>query len=207
MDFINPNHYLEGGPTDFPSRIKDLYTLLMQTGEAVISRTGKMWEVIGVSFDLHIEDLDLLDTYFNNPLGGHPRLLWARGHQKQFITDLLTGQDMPIFEAKGSLAYAEAVAKLPGLIDLLRADPASRRAVIIIGADTCYSSLQVLTRGGKLWLLMSARSVNLTTGLHRDANFWDTQVLRPLAGALNLPIGGIHFSVGSLHCPKTGLDF
>ena len=195
LRFINANRPLDNEPGSAPAILLDLYDQVTTFGDTVKSRTGKVKELMGVRFTLWPEDIKHLESYYND----RPSFPFKRADVDAFCSAMLAGEAIPAFEAPGSLAYAKAIEKLETLITLLQADNLTRRAILSIGADTCYSSLQVLIRGGQIHLFLNARSVNLTAGAPLDALFWSRMVMKPLAEALHLSPGGMHFSVASLH--------
>jgi thymidylate synthase len=95
------------------------------------------------------------------------------------------------------------------LIDLIRSDSATRRAVLFFSTPnedalnpesdvSCTLSLQFLLRDGKLDAVCSMRSNDVITGLPYDVFFF-TMLQEMAAVTLGCEIGCYYHSVGSLH--------
>ncbi|WP_419804349.1 thymidylate synthase [Terriglobus sp.] len=99
------------------------------------------------------------------------------------------------------------VSELQRIVDLLRANPPSRRAVIPIywPIDTlphpdvpCTCTLQFMNRGGRLIMVTHMRSNDVWLGLPGDI-FAFTMIQELIARSLGLKVGPYHHLVGSLH--------
>ncbi len=101
------------------------------------------------------------------------------------------------------------VDQLAHVVDLLRDDPLTRRAVIslydpLIDADPgkdvpCNNWLHFLTRGGRLDLHVVIRSNDLMWGWS-GINAYEWSALQEIvAGLVGTAVGELHFSVSSLH--------
>lgn len=112
-------------------------------------------------------------------------------------------------------AYGPRLARqLPALVELLRADPTTRRAVLTIwetrdlthtGDRPCTLTLQFLVRNSALELHVNMRSQDAWLGLTYDA-FMFTQVQHTVAALLGVAAGQYVHHVGSLHVYESDLD-
>lgn len=95
------------------------------------------------------------------------------------------------------------------VIDLLRIDPLSRRAILYFGSTNttslasakdvaCAVSLQFLLRGGKLHAIATMRSNDAMLGLPYDV-FLFSMLQEMAATSLGVDIGTYHHVAGSLH--------
>lgn len=101
------------------------------------------------------------------------------------------------------------VDQLAHVVNLLREDPLTRRAVINIydpAVDTapgkdipCNNWLHFTSRGGKLHLHVATRSNDLIWGWSGINAFEWSALQEIVAGMLGLQIGELHFSITSLH--------
>ena len=108
-----------------------------------------------------------------------------------------------IFQANGGASQWEAARTL------LRHDPSTRRAVLLISQPlaesdvsakdvACATSMQLLMRNGRLDALVHMRSNDAFWGLPYDV-FLFTMLQELLAAELNVKLGLYYHSVGSLH--------
>lgn len=101
------------------------------------------------------------------------------------------------------------VDQLAHVVDLLRNDPTTRRAVISIydpavdvegGKDVpCNNWLHFLSRHGKLDLHVATRSNDLIWGWSGINAFEWSALQEIVAGLLGIQVGTLNFSIGSLH--------
>jgi thymidylate synthase len=101
-----------------------------------------------------------------------------------------------------------AVDQLRWVVDLLRADPETRRAVISIydpardargGKDIpCNNWLQFIQRDGELHLFVTIRSNDLIWGNAINTFEWSA-LLEVVAGLVRVPMGPMHLNITSLH--------
>ena len=109
-----------------------------------------------------------------------------------------------LFQPQGSAPSQWKVAQ-----SLLRRDPLSRRAVLLMAQPlsmndldakdvACSSSIQFLVRNGRLDALLHMRSNDAYWGLPYDVFFF-TMLQELFATELGLELGVYHHSVGSLH--------
>lgn len=103
--------------------------------------------------------------------------------------------------------------------DELKANPNSRRAVMIYTRPEmwyhynfdgrsdfmCTNAVQYLVRNGKLHAVVQMRSNDVVFGYRNDWA-WQVHVLEKLAEDLQLPVGDIHWNVGSLHVYERHFD-
>jgi len=106
----------------------------------------------------------------------------------------------------GNFTQAEKV------VTELKKHPFSRRAVMIytrprmwfdydrdgMSDFMCTNAVQYLVRNGKVWAVVQMRSNDSVFGYKNDRH-WQDFMLKWVAEHLNLPAGGIHWQVGSLH--------
>jgi hypothetical protein len=114
----------------------------------------------------------------------------------------LTGDDW--IGAYGSIAMPQ----IGKCIEHLREHPYTRRAIVSMGGfcDTpdmnrpaCWSFLQFLCTKGALDMCLFQRSLQLFTVGPYDLIVL-TNILKYVAEAVGLPLGALHWTVGSLHC-------
>ena len=101
------------------------------------------------------------------------------------------------------------------IVDLLRKDPASRRAVLNFQEETedlitpkdvpCASTMQFLVRDSRLHAITCMRSNDAIWGLPYDV-FLFTMFQELLASELGLPLGNYTHTVGSLHLYERHFD-
>ena len=219
--FSNPNREA----TSFreallPQPFLDAQDCVLKYGHAVRSRTGRMKEIVSTAIDLYEEDLDQLDLFFGRPATGNGAYTldavrpceWTAARQDEYCERLLKGIAIAAFGAVDGgqpSAYAKALERLPTILERLEADLTTRQAILVLGEDSCVTSLQFLARAHTdiatdepthLHLVANLRSSNLTVGLHRDANFIDTYFLKPVAKKLGLK-RSLHLHIASLHLP------
>ena len=98
------------------------------------------------------------------------------------------------------------------VIDELKRNPESRRAIIIYTRPTmwdeyavdgrsdfmCTNAVQYLVRDGKVDACVQMRSNDAVLGYKND-RAWQHTVLERVANELDLPAGDLHWSAGSLH--------
>lgn len=119
------------------------------------------------------------------------------------FTDVLVAPDNPDYGAYGP----RLADRLASVVNVLREDPASRRAVATIweprdlthdGDRPCTLTLQFMIRNDGLELHVNMRSQDVWLGLTYDA-FMFSQVQETLARELDVQIGTYVHHVGSLH--------
>jgi thymidylate synthase len=95
----------------------------------------------------------------------------------------------------------------------LQRDPDSRRAIMIYTRPSmqieyntdgmsdfiCTNAVQYVIRQGKVHAIVQMRSNDVWAGFRNDYA-WQKHVLHLLSSGLGLPMGNIHWQVGSLHC-------
>lgn len=104
---------------------------------------------------------------------------------------------------------AIAVPQLARCVELLRASTSSRRAVVSMGElghqdinqPACWSFLHLLAQGGALSMFVYQRSLNLPGVFPYDCVVL-TNVLHFCSKMLDLPMGRLHWTIGSLHAPE-----
>lgn len=196
---------------------------LVLLGEEITSRAGVVKEVV------HPEVIRLAkpqQRYITSPfrkanlaaqiaetmwvLAGHNDVQWLERYLPRagdFSDDGLTwrGGYGPRLRSYGQ----QKLDQVEYVIDLLRADPATRRAVISIydpsldsqpGKDVpCNCFLQFTSRFGVLDLHVYARSNDLVWGWSGINAFEWSTLLEIVAAHTGQAVGALHFSIGSLH--------
>jgi thymidylate synthase len=126
------------------------------------------------------------------------------------FADVLVNPDNPDYGAYGP----RVAPQLPDVLDVLRDDPASRRAVLSIwrprdlthdGDRPCTLTLQALVRDDKLELHVTMRSNDVWLGTPYDV-FMFTQLQLSLARELGVSAGRYVHHVGSMHLYERNLD-
>lgn len=195
ISFTNPNRTPSNTSTHLPEFLEVAEAYLSAYGEVINGRTGALKECFNVNISLWGDDISHLYEYIR--IGGKNRDF------QRYSQLLLEAQPIPAFNAPGHPAYAKGIKRLPRLISLLKEQPASRQAVVVLSDETCFTSYQILIRDNKLQLLLSARSVHLTKGLPFDVLFWHEQIFQPAVEALGVSPGGIHLNIGSLQLEQS----
>ncbi len=127
-----------------------------------------------------------------------------------------TPGDTVIGSAYGSSifkAHGDLLSQWDTVINLLRHDPSSRRAVLYLGGYdpsvsddkrdiACSLSLQLILRAGKLEAICYMRSNDAMIGLPYDV-FLFTMIQEMAALTLGCELGSYHHFVGSLHLYET----
>lgn len=188
--FTNSNHHTADTSCYPPEFLRVGKAYISAYGEVVKGRTGKLKECFNVNLTLWGNDLEHLRNYIR---------MQRNDEFLEYSSLLISGQAIPAFNAPGHPGYGDSIRARHRLIDILKADPTSRRAVAVISDETCFTSYQILIRDNKLQLLLNARSVHLIQGLPLDVLFWAEQIFWPVAKALGISPGGMHINIGSLH--------
>lgn len=131
-------------------------------------------------------------------------------YYKNTATD--TAIDGHVIGAYGPrLLRFDNVNQLESVIKRLRANPASRNAVIQIfdHKDTvhapCTLALQFVVRRGKLDMITTMRSNDLFLGFPHDV-FAFTMIMELIARSLGVEVGRYYHAVGSLHLYEKNID-
>jgi thymidylate synthase len=132
---------------------------------------------------------------------GHYATAWSR-FSDDGIT--ITGS------AYGHRAFGanDGVSQWSSIVNLLRDDPASRRAVLVLAVPksdldrsrdiACITTVQFLVRNGSLDCVATLRSNDAYLGLGYDV-FFLTMLQERLALELDIPLGQYHHHTASLH--------
>lgn len=199
---------------------------LLDEGQTTDPRSIPTAELIAASFTI----LDPRRRYISNPerrwslayalaeYSWHARgsssleeIAWYAPAWRHF-----TSGDTVIGSAYGSSifkAYGDFLSQWDTVINLLRHDPSSRRAVLYLGdydpsvSDNkrdiaCSLSLQLILRAGKLEAICYMRSNDAMIGLPYDV-FLFTMIQEMAALTLGCELGAYHHFVGSLHLYET----
>jgi thymidylate synthase len=102
---------------------------------------------------------------------------------------------------------------LQDVIDLLRAKPSSKRAVVTLcgsgdGEVPCVNVVQFLNRKGQLQTIYFARGQDVFRKFYADS-LCVAKMARRVASALNLPAGRVEGFIGSSHvyqCDREAID-
>jgi len=147
------------------------------------------------------KDVDFISKYLSN---------WKNfSEDKIHITGSCYGFKMFEKDAEGSSRWKD-------IVNLLKKDPSSRRAVISLldPSDeindhrldiSCTISLQFLIRNGKLDIIVNMRSNDLVWGLPYDF-FLFSYLQEFMAVELNVPVGIYHHCAASLHIYERHFD-
>lgn len=139
-------------------------------------------------------------------LGGSGDLSHIEYYVRAYSDESSDGRTVP--SAYGPRLYhMNGVNQLNSIVELLRANPTSRRAVIQLFdardlfldvSPPCTCFLQFLIRGGRLHAFVSMRSNDAYLGLPHDM-FAFTMIQELLARELGLELGTYSHAVGSMH--------
>lgn len=181
-------------------------------GDLVSPRGQETWELRGVTLELTAPDLNLLSSPARklNYSFAVAEWLWHRMGETDaaaigaFNSNIgYWANDLGSFDG----AYGpKLVGQLPYVVETLREDPDSRRAVLTIWRERprttkdypCTVLFHFMIRHGKLELVVYMRSNDVWLGLPYDLfNF--TQIQRQVADALGVDLGPYRHVVGSLH--------
>lgn len=201
------------------SDIREILKSKLQNGQFVIDKTGsKMIEIVGASF-LANEDSIFGEVNWNyvereiqwyeseslnvNDIPGKTPAIWTQVADKDGLINSNYG--WCIYSEDNWHQYDQVVSELLN-------KPNSRRAVMIYTRPTmwedydmngrsdfmCTNVVQYLIRDGALHCVVQMRSNDVWAG-YRNDRAWQDHILKQLASDLGIPVGNIHWQVGSLH--------
>ena len=150
ISFTNPNRTPSDQSNHRPEFLEVARAYISAYGEVVKGRTGTLSECFNANISFWGDDISHLYGYIQNGS--------KMSEFREYSRLLLSGEAIPAFNAPGHLGYANSISRLQSLIDLLKADPTTRRAVSVISEETCFTSYQILIRDHKLQLLLNAIS-------------------------------------------------
>jgi thymidylate synthase len=154
------------------------------------------------------EGLELAEVQVSFPAGAGADELIQQFGDKRMIAEM-----DKVFFADGANALGHSYAHLmrgPGgrhdledIISLLRAEPASKRAVLTLcgpgnGKVPCVNIIQFLARGGSLRAIYFARGQDAFKKFYADA-LCIAKMARRVAESLGLPAGAVSGFIGSSH--------
>ena len=106
--------------------------------------------------------------------------------------------------------YTDLFMETTAIIDKLREDPETRRAILVLNDQdhfmSCLVSVQFLIERQKLYCVANFRSQHAKLGRPHDIEYLRhlmTLVLRPLKKEMKLSPGKIHINVADYHYYKT----
>lgn len=196
----------------------DLGNKLLSEGQESVPRGLKTKELINVNITIE-NPLDYLTprTHLTYLFG---ELLWYRNADKfdlSMITayapfwDQIKNEDGSVNSNYGVYVF-DYTYGIPNIVKTLIIDPLSRKAFINIGHPatintkdtTCTLSLQFLLRNQRLDLIVTSRSVDISTGYPYDLAYFSIvqQIVVAVYNTLTLDkifIGKYHHNIGSLH--------
>ena len=197
MKFYYPNREMVYNETGLGERLNQTLFTLFEMGAAVQSRLGGTYELPGVSFDLYTEDFDTITRYTESI---HFSAWISASKINQEHEAVMKGEAGPIsqqYNMTPNSSYADAVLNMDAILPFIT--EGSRNAIIFLGVDTCWTSVQLFNRNNRLCAVFSARSVDAVNGLIPDLLFWHRLFLIPLAKKLGLAFQGCTLNIGSLH--------
>jgi len=208
--------------TDLRNDYVFLLNWLVREGKHVTSRGLATRELTGVTLDFPYGPRCMLPIGVNR--GVNLRLVAVEALQ------LLAGVNRPDLIERAAPAFNDVLVdpnnpdygaygpriatQLPAVVDLLRTDPATRRAIVTIfeprdlyhnGDRPCTLNLGFLLRNDQLELHTTMRSQDAFLGLTYDL-FSFTQIQETLARLLNVGVGRVTHHVYSLHVYESDLD-
>lgn len=185
---------------ELPERLLQVWDTVVNFGDVVDSRLGRTLEVLGASFTLYNEDIECLERFVRDHAADVTRPPFNNSIINQEHIAVLAGRVGPIsqaFGSTGSTKYSTVIGNRKVLMDKL--SDGSRQALLTVGDDTCWTSVQLFNRGGRLSAVLNARSVDAYNGLIPDALFWHRYLIKDISVRLGLPFIGMVLNIGSLH--------
>ena len=197
--------------------LNEVFRRLITTGQEIYPSKGKAYEITGVVLELtnprarmsRTEARALIFSWLGELLwylAGSDELKFIRYYIKEYPTDYKGAKS--VRAAYGPRLRDKHKDQLKWVIDLLKAKPDTRRAIIPIfqpkDAETdlaevpCTCTLQFLLRNRRLELITHMRSNDAYIGLPGDI-FAFTMIQELVAAALNVQPGRYKHLVGSLH--------
>lgn len=184
---------------------EQIYTTLQVSGERVPSRMGDTYEMLGAPVGWQAGEIPPRRG-LNLGLGFMELLQGIAGvFDVEQIKRVAPRAQHELFTEQ--MAYGPRLApQIPDIIAKLRADPLTRQAVAFIGSAKdgpsdglpCTLSLQFLLRHGRLNLVTSMRSWDVSRGLPYDVMF-QGGYLMAVARCLNAEPGWCCCQAGSMH--------
>lgn len=201
--------------------MNEVFSALRKTGEPIQPRKGAAREIIGVG----VEILDPRSRVSRSQTRGRifsalGELLWylSGSDDLEMIRHYIPAYVKSAHEGRIEGAYGPRLfgsgARLVDVVQILRENHDSRRAVVQIfdHADLansvdvpCTTSMQFLSRAGKLNLVVSMRSNDAYLGFPHDV-FAFTMLQEIVARQLGLKLGRYFHFVGSMHIYEADLS-
>ena len=190
-----------------PKRLLEAYTDLLTYGDTVEGRIGATLELTGVSFSLFDEDIREIERLVAHRQANTTSSFSSSPFNNRAIKAehiaVLGGKVGPIGQKYGAVPgakYSTLIARRGELVAKL--EDGGRQAVLLNGESTCWSSVQLLNRSGRLSAVLTARSVDAYNGLVPDILFWHRFLVADIAERLNLRFQGMTLNIGSFHIHK-----
>lgn len=210
------NYSFEGLSSALPVLLDDILD-----GDEVSSRNGRVRELthVGILYENPLDRWLVLPERKANIAAQIAETAWvlAGRNDIEFLSHYLSrAADFSDDGNTWRAGYGPRIRKwggkldqLAAVLDILREDPLSRRAVIGIwdpawdlqeGRDiACNNWISFSSRLGEIDLHVAVRSNDIIWG-HSGINMFEWSVLLEVsAGLLGMAVGGLHFSVTSLH--------
>jgi len=215
-------HCIVGGTLD--DLIRSSLELILSEGREVSPTKGPNKELIAVSLELTEPRARLCQTESRGrAFSALGELVWylSRSNDLAQIAPYIrayakSAEDGKIFGGYGPRLFDwKGTNQIQNVIDLLRANPTSRRAAVqLFDAEDlvhdpavlpnghldipCTCTMQFLIRDGALSMVVYMRSNDVWKGLPHDV-FCFTMLQEIVAVSLDVPLGRYHHTVGSLH--------
>lgn len=199
---------------DFNAIYINLCKKLLKYGQSTSPRNINTQEILDVSFVLSDPHSSLLNLPSRNLSWSyaHGELLWYLNGKKALLPIQFYSKKMKKFSDDGRTllgAYGPKLkANIPKVIDLLKNDNFSRRAVIELFDNNlklldskdipCTLTLHFMIRNYKLHLFVNMRSNDFYLGLPYDV-FSFTAIQMLVAKRLNVEVGKYYHHIDSLH--------
>jgi thymidylate synthase len=201
--------------------LRELYPPLLASTEFIATSRGDTTELVGVLVEITRPRARLSRTETRGkPFSCLGELLWylSRDNSLDFITRYIpayedeTEDGLTVHGGYGRRLFRQRDHnQVHNVLDLLRAQPLSRRAVIqLFNAEDisrhhkeipCTTTLQFLLRNGQLHMLTTMRSNDAHKGFPHDV-FCFTMMQEIIARSLGHEIGAYKHFVGSMHLYK-----
>ncbi|MES5159780.1 thymidylate synthase [Lactobacillus iners] len=199
---------------DFNEIYINLCKRLLKDGKSVSPRKMNTHEILDISFVLSDPHSSLLNLSSRNLSWSyaHGEFLWYLNGERKLKPIQFYSKKMKDFSDDGLTllgAYGPKLkANIPKIVDLLKKDKFSRRAVIELFDNylnltdskdiPCTLTLHFIVRNNQLHLFVNMRSNDFYLGLPYDV-FSFTLIQLLVAKKLNIEVGNYHHHVDSLH--------
>lgn len=198
--------------------LRELYPELLRSPDLVSSSRGDTSELFGVLIEIERPRARLSRTETRGkPFSCLGELLWylSQDNKLDFIAHYIlkyvdeSEDGLTVYGGYGPRFFRQrGHDQIRGVLDLLRSNPFSRRAVIqLFNAEDitrdhrevpCTTTLQFIVRGGRVHMMTTMRSNDAYIGLPHDV-FCFTMLQEIIARSLGLDLGIYKYCVGSMH--------